>query len=185
MELFWTKGYEATSVVDLTPALGVHPGSLYRVFGDKHALFLVALRHYRDDRARKPLLVGGPVLPRIRAVLIGFVEVAAEQESPRGCLIANSAGELLPGDTEVACRLAEVLSIVEDGFRQGLQLAQRQGEIPVRVDPAAGAAMVTMLLEGLQAVAKVDTDPRRLVSAVDTALRALTPEWRSDSAELR
>ena len=63
MELFWTKGYEATSVSDLTAELGVHPGSLYRTFGDKHALFLRALTRYRDSQAlplAPTLLAGGP-----------------------------------------------------------------------------------------------------------------------------
>ena len=52
MELFWTRGYEATSVSDLTAELGVHPGSLYRTFGDKHVLFLRALARCRDSQAR-------------------------------------------------------------------------------------------------------------------------------------
>jgi AcrR family transcriptional regulator len=52
MELFWTRGYEATSVADLTAELGVHPGSLYRTFGDKHALFLRALARYREVVAK-------------------------------------------------------------------------------------------------------------------------------------
>jgi TetR/AcrR family transcriptional repressor of nem operon len=79
MELFWTKGYEATSVSDLTEELGVHPGSLYRTFGDKHALFLRAFTRYRNSQARAlapALLAGGPVLPRIRAALVGFIELA-------------------------------------------------------------------------------------------------------------
>jgi TetR/AcrR family transcriptional regulator, transcriptional repressor for nem operon len=94
MELFWTRGYEATSVSDLTADLGVHPGSLYRTFGDKHALFLRALARYRETQARAlapALLAGGPVLPRIRAVMVGFIELAAEQESPRGCLLPGTA----------------------------------------------------------------------------------------------
>ena len=176
MELFWTKGYEGTSVTDLTATLGVHPGSLYRTFGDKHGLFLAALAHYRDSRARAlapALLEGGPVLPRIRAVLIGWIEVAAAEESPRGCLIANAAGELLPGDRAVACGVHEVLSIVEDGFRQGLEAAVRTGEVADTVDVGAAAAMLVMLLEGLQVIVKADPDPRRLVAAVDTALLGL------------
>lgn len=101
MELFWTKGYEATSVSDLAAKLGVHPGSLYRTFGDKYVLFLRALARYRDSQARAlapSLLAGGPVLPRIRAVLVGFIELTAEQDKPRGWLAANTVGELLPGD---------------------------------------------------------------------------------------
>jgi TetR/AcrR family transcriptional regulator, transcriptional repressor for nem operon len=176
MELFWTRGYEATSVTDLTSALGVHPGTLYRTFGDKHALFLRALAHYNkclaDDLA-PTLLEGGPVLPRIRAVLIGWIDLAVQQDQPRGCLIANTAGELLPGDEEVARSVRGILSVVEDGFLQGLRAAARKGEVSPALDLPAAAAMLTMLLEGLQVIVKADSDPRRLVSAVDTALLSL------------
>ena len=177
MELFWTKGYEATSVADLTEHLRIHPGSLYRVFGDKHALFLRALAHYRDTQTRQlapMLLAGGPVLPRIRAVLVGYLELAARDPHPRGCLLANTAGEMLPRDPAVAECLREVLSVVEDGFLRGLRKAARQGEIPAGLDLRACAAMLTMLLQGLQVVAKADSDPERLVRAVDAALLALT-----------
>ncbi|HEX4247278.1 MAG TPA: TetR/AcrR family transcriptional regulator [Pseudonocardia sp.] len=178
MELFWTRGYEATSVADLTAALGVHPGSLYRTFGDKHALFLRAIERYKDvygSQLVPGLLAGGPVLARIRAVLIGYLKLAAEQQCPRGCLVANAAGELLPGDPEVARGVAEVFAMVEDGFLQGLRVAASRGEISADLDLPACAAMITMLIEGLQVIVKVDPDPMRLVRAVDTALLALAP----------
>jgi TetR/AcrR family transcriptional repressor of nem operon len=176
MELFWTKGYEATSVSDLSGALSLHPGSLYRTFGDKHTLFLRALARYRDSQARAlapTLLAGGPVLPRIRAVLVGFIELAAEQEKPRGCLAANTVGELLPGDNDVAQAVMDVLSDVEDGFLQGLRAAVRQGEIAGTLDLRAWAATLVLLVQGLQVVAKVDPDPRRLERAVDAVLLSL------------
>ena len=67
MELFWTRGYEGTSVTDLTAELGVHPGSMYRTFGDKHALFLRALARYRETQAQAlapALLAGGRVVAK-------------------------------------------------------------------------------------------------------------------------
>ena len=176
MELFWTKGYDATSVSDITAELGVHPGSLYRTFGDKHALFLRALARYRETQAQAlapALLAGGPVLPRIRAVMVGFIELAAEQVQPRGCLAANTVGERLPGDEGAALNVAGVFSDVEDGFLQGLGAAMRQGEIASSVDLAGWATALTMLVQGLQVVAKVDRDPRRLVGGVDAALQSL------------
>lgn len=176
MEVFWTRGYEATSVADLTTALGVHPGSLYRTFGDKHALFLRALAHYSQSQARTlvpTLLAGGPVLDRIRAVLIGYLELAAGQQAPRGCLVANSAGELLPGDPAVAGAVTEAFARVEEGFLHGLRVAAERGEISADLDLPACAAMLTMLLEGLQVIAKAEPDPRRLVRAVDAALLGL------------
>lgn len=178
MDLFWTNGYEATSVSELTAELGVHPGSLYRTFGDKHALFMRALARYRETQARPlapALLAGGPVLPRIRAVMVGLIELAADEEKPRGCLAANTAGELLPGDEDVTSAVAGILSDVEDGFLQGLRAAACHGEISRTLDLEGWAATLTMLVQGLQVVAKADPDPRRLIRGVDAALLSLAP----------
>src|SRR5215470_16603711 len=176
MELFWTRGYEATSLSDLTAELGIHPGSLYRTFGDKHGLFLRALQRYHETRAipmTPALLAGGRVLPRIRAVLIGLIEIAVQEAEPRGCLVANASGELLPGDEAVGKALDATLGAVEDAFLAGLQLAEKQGEIPAGLDLPGWAATLTMLLQGLQVVVKTDSDPRRLTRSVDGVLELL------------
>ncbi|MCA1219458.1 TetR/AcrR family transcriptional regulator [Streptomyces sp. 8L] len=176
MEVFWTKGYDRTSLDDLTSELGIAPGRLRQAFGDKHGLFLRALARYRDSQARSlapALLSEGLVLPRIRAIMLGYLQLAAEESEPRGCLIANTAGEVLPGDPAVADCLAEVISVVEDGFLQGLEHAVRQNELPEGLDLAANAAMLTMVLQGLQVLVKLDPDPLRLTPAVDAALAGL------------
>ncbi|MGI5326099.1 TetR/AcrR family transcriptional regulator [Actinomadura nitritigenes] len=61
MELFWARGYEATSVRDLTRHLGIGQGSLYAAFGDKGGLYRAALDHYRSTFAAAALrtLEGG------------------------------------------------------------------------------------------------------------------------------
>jgi TetR/AcrR family transcriptional repressor of nem operon len=184
MEVFWTKGYDRTSITDLTEELGVRPEKLYKAFGDKHGLFLRALERYRDAEARSlapALLAEGLVLPRIRAIMLGYLQLAAEESEPRGCLIANTAGELLPGDPAIADCLAEVMSVVEDGFLQGLQHAVRQNELPDGLDLSANAAMLTMLLQGLQVLVRLDPDPLRLTSAVDAALAGLNAHGRQDT----
>src|ERR1700722_11523605 len=176
MELFWTQGYDATSVSDLTAVLGVHPGSLYRTFGDKHALFLHALERYRQSQAlplAPALLAGGPVLPRIRAALAGFIELAADEGKPRGCLAAHTVGEPLPRDNAAAGAVGGVLADVEDGFLRGLRAAARQGEIPAAVDLAAWAAALTMLVQGLQVVVKAAPAPPPLLRSVGAVLSAL------------
>src|SRR5210317_1187307 len=58
MEVFWRKGYESTSLADLLEATGLHKGSLYQAFGDKHTLFISALRRYLEGmRSRKNVLL--------------------------------------------------------------------------------------------------------------------------------
>ena len=53
MDAFWAKGYEATSMADLCTCTGLHKGSLYQAFGDKHSLFMNALKHYSDREFRE------------------------------------------------------------------------------------------------------------------------------------
>ena len=63
MDAFWAKGFEATSMADLCCCTGLHKGSLYQAFGDKHTLFMNALKHYSDSEYRETAaVVGGPDL---------------------------------------------------------------------------------------------------------------------------
>ncbi|WP_187398858.1 TetR/AcrR family transcriptional regulator [Micromonospora sp. WP24] len=181
MQYFWTNGYEATSMSALTGHLGLHPGSLYRTFTDKHTLFLRALEHYRDTHTRQltpTLLAGGPVLPRIRKVLIDYLDAAADESVPRGCIAVNTVGERLPRDEAAGRIVQEILALVEDGFRQGLDAAARQGEIPADTDVATEATMLMTLLQGLQVVVKAERDPRRLTRMIDAALTRLAQPVR-------
>ena len=51
MRVFWSRGYEGTSMADLTAATGLHSPSLYAAFGDKETLFREAVDHYRESFA--------------------------------------------------------------------------------------------------------------------------------------
>ena len=98
MEVFWERGYEATSMADLMDATGLHKGSIYKAFEDKHDLFLQALRRY---------LSGGyemfySALTSARTPLEGFKNLIRKtasfcdcQKTGRGCFAINAAVELL------------------------------------------------------------------------------------------
>ena len=101
MEAFWRKGYEATSLVDLTTVTGLNKASLYRVFGDKHQLFMSALKNYADIEFRETTaVISESVTPltNLRAVITKVIEDAS---SNKGCLMINAIVELAPHDHEV------------------------------------------------------------------------------------
>src|SRR6266545_6914067 len=105
MELFWRQGFEATTMAELVEHLGIGRASLYATFGDKHELFLQALQHYLRVRRPDPVEAvsqPGPVLPAVRGLVRAYVDEALADPLQQGCMIVNSAGELLPGDTAVA-----------------------------------------------------------------------------------
>ena len=88
MEAFWHKGYEATSVADLTERTGLNKASLYRFFGDKHSLFKTALECYTQASFRdvKQVVVHKSPLANIHAIIDKLTEDA---EEGKGCLMVN------------------------------------------------------------------------------------------------
>src|ERR1700733_12691080 len=102
-DLFWSRGYAATSVQDLVDELGVQRGSLYGAFGDKHDLYLQAVAVYaRENRDQlETILQADPILPALRQMLLQpstLTGAPDNQQGRRGCLIGNTTAELVPGD---------------------------------------------------------------------------------------
>ncbi len=175
-ELFWTRGYEATSVQDLVDGLNVGRASLYAAFGDKHGLFLRALARYvADTRAvTEGLDAEGPVLPRIRAVLLAALH-PDRARGARGCLLGNTAVERGGSDSASAESVRAGFAVLEDGFRRALERGRATGELPAGVDPAVQARRLVVVLQGLQVVVRAEPEPARLTDAVDAALAGLRP----------
>ncbi|TDB97225.1 TetR/AcrR family transcriptional regulator [Actinomadura sp. 7K534] len=181
LDLFWRRGYAATSLRDLKEDLGVLPGSVYAAYGSKHALFLRALGRYADAAREQAedMAAEGAVLPRIRALLLDVLQ-AAQATPGRGCLLGNTAAELLPED-EAAGRLVRGgFAALEDGLKQALQAAQRSGEVRAGIDCGAQARLLLGLMQGLHVLARAEPDPLRLTDAVDAALAALTDHSGTD-----
>ena len=175
MGLFWRRrGYGATSIRDLQDAVGVLPGSLYAAYGDKHGLFLLALERYAQrTRAEADALAGdGPVLPRVRALVTGVLEAAAEAPG-RGCMLGNAAVESVPDDREATDIVSDALDALEVAIDAAIEAGQDSGEVRDDVDAGAYARMLVALIQGLHVVARVEDDPGRLGDAVDAALEPL------------
>ena len=176
MEVFWEKGYEATSMQDLVEAMGIHRGSLYGTFKDKRHLFLEAIAHYNMAVIRKAiahLQAPGASRPAIEQHLLTFANGAAEKNQQRGCLVTNAIMELATHDPEVAASLLRSLQSVEDAFYRALGRAQDKGEIAPDKDIRALSQYLTSNLQGLRVMAKVNPDRAALQQIAQVALQAL------------
>ena len=174
-DVFWQRGYAATSMRDLKEELGVLPGSLYGAFGDKHALFVRALERYVDgsrEAVATALTADGPVLPRVRELLTSGLSAAVVAPG-RGCMLGNTAAEALPGDAEARAIVGGALRELEGALEGALARAQQSGEIRSDVDCGAQARLLVALIQGLHVVARAEPDPRRLDDVVDAALTPL------------
>ncbi|MFI5679150.1 TetR/AcrR family transcriptional regulator [Streptomyces cellulosae] len=177
IELFWQRGFEATSMSDLVEHLGIGRASIYATFGSKHELYLRALDRYgetHDPQLLRELSQPGPALPAVRAVVRRFAaEAAAEKSRLTGCFVTNTAAELAPHDTTAARRVELSWEHIETLLHSALVRAQAQSELPEDRDPQALARMLLVLMQGLRVVGKASTDPARVRDAAEQALALL------------
>ncbi|WUH91488.1 TetR/AcrR family transcriptional regulator [Streptomyces sp. NBC_00433] len=177
LELFWRRGYEATSMADLVDHLGIGRASIYATFGNKHELYLKALDRYNENRdpgLLHELSQPGPALPAVRAVVRRFAGEACSGEwRLKGCFITNTAAELGSHDPAAARRVEASWGHVETLLHSALTRARAQGELRSDRDPRALARMLLVLMQGLRVVGKSSDDPGRVRDAAEQALTLL------------
>ncbi|MFC5146968.1 TetR/AcrR family transcriptional regulator [Streptomyces aureoversilis] len=176
VELFWRRGYEATSMADLVGHLGIARASLYATFGSKRELYLKALQRYSEQhspRIAEELSRPGPALPAVRRLVTRFADEAADDELRRGCFVTNTAVELAPHDPAAARGVEESWLALEAALTAALTRAQEQGELPAGRDPVALARMLLVLMQGMRVVGKAVPGRARLRDAAAQALALL------------
>ncbi|MFI6457493.1 TetR/AcrR family transcriptional regulator [Streptosporangium amethystogenes] len=175
MELFWEKGYEATSMADLVEHLGIGRASLYATFGGKRELYLKAYDRYLENGIDFVGLLSqpGPVLPAVRALVERYAEEAAQDELRRGCLVVNTAVELAPHDRTLARRVEASWDFVEATLTSALARARAQGELAAEKNPRALARFLLTLMQGMRVIGKGSNDPARLRDTAEQALSVL------------
>ncbi len=175
MRLFWTQGYEATSIQDLVETLDLSRSSIYDTFGDKHQLFLKALDNYRQLIVQniERLLMSDQPFPAMLARLFDqFINDG--QGRTQGCFMVNSIAELAPQDPEVVDIAARYSGEVQQLLIQALAAAQARGEIRTTAEPQALALFLFNNLQGLRILLKSEKDTTRLVAVRDLTLAVLT-----------
>lgn len=176
-DLFWARGYGATSVQDLVDGLSVQRGSLYATFGDKRTLYLRAVALYwRHNREQlEAALADGPVLPALRRILTtpAVLTGATEGERRRGCLVGNTSAELVPGDPEAEALVASAYSGFIEVVAAALRRGQANGEVSTTAAPEAQARLLLLVFQGSALVSRASPDPDRLAESIDVVLDAL------------
>tara|TARA_R110000822_G_scaffold59736_15_gene148964 strand:- start:7900 stop:8499 length:600 start_codon:yes stop_codon:yes gene_type:complete len=154
MNTFWRKGYEGTSLKDLCSATGLHKGSLYQAFGDKHQLFLRSLKYYMEQSfkevAASAYLHDSPIA-NLRSLLN---EITAKCIEGEGCMILNSMVEMAPHDQEVKQMIDQSYVMQQRFLTDLIDRAQRVGEITIKKEPDRLAAVLMVTLAGLAATVK-------------------------------
>jgi AcrR family transcriptional regulator len=167
MLVFWRHGYEATSIADLTAAMGVTAPSIYTAYGDKKRLFLEAVGRYLSGPVTSDTIIDEA--PDGRAAAAGLLETAAigftGEATPRGCLLASSAISCSADAADVQGELAAVRRGIEERLRQKIAA----DGVP---ESEALAAHCMAVIQGMSTLARDGASREKLLGIGATAMRA-------------
>ena len=175
MEVFWARGYEGTSISDLTAAMGINSPSLYAAFGCKEALFREAVELYgrTEGAIAARALEKEPTARRaVEAMLRNNADAYANPARPPGCMVVLSAMIGSPESAEVRAFLARARRDAQEVLRRRLEQGIADGDLPRGADTAAMAAFYTTVLNGLSIQARDGAPAAELHAIVDCAMAA-------------
>jgi TetR/AcrR family transcriptional repressor of nem operon len=173
-DVFWQKGFQGTSLDDITAATGLAKPSLYAAFGDKNALFLKVLDRYHARivaNAERILNEGPSARDAIERWLKGFVPFCSGIKGSRGCLSVNTAADGASDQKEVRNSIARFNRKLEELLRNRLRADRAQFSDAFDPDPAAHTIMAVYL--GLMVLAKEAPDAARVRATLNQAMKLL------------
>lgn len=171
MEVFWRKGFEATSISDLTEAMDINPPSLYSAFGDKEKLFLEAIESYAQRRGDSCPYADEPTARgAIERLLTYMAHDLTESSHPRGCLMMMAAATA----ANTSASLQKILTAKRIGARDCLRARIKQGiddgDVPAGTDATALADFYATVMTGMSLLAKDGASRKSLLATVQQAM---------------
>src|SRR5216683_4391839 len=172
MMLFWRRGYGGTSIQDLEKATRLRRGSLYNAFGDKHGLFVAALKRYEATVGQQRIkqLSNPDPYRAIEGFLDTLVTQMSEPSRPRGCLHTNTSLEFPNAPDEVLRIIAERTAGIEGAIYAVLRRAQAHGMLDPAADVRALARFYLGVAKGIGVLHKVFGDASALRDIVKIAM---------------
>ncbi len=176
IEVFWSKGFEATSIADLVAAMGINRGSIYDTFGDKAGLFDTAIQRYQiaapSQRLTDNAKTGDP-LEEIEIFFNALLSSSDRPEGLRGCLMTNSITELAARNAKLASQFKVEVKSIEDAFFILIRRGQETGEIAPWREARSLARSLLASAQGLMVLSKVKPGQETLADIAGTALSLL------------
>ncbi|WP_353471861.1 TetR family transcriptional regulator [Salipiger sp. H15] len=165
LDLFWSKGYHATSLKDLEQALDMRPGSIYAAFGSKEALFAETLELYAASSYAqfRETIEAGPSRLEGLANHVRRLGCAGDAGPSRACMLVKTLLETPDDDPTLRARTEELMRRMEEMFARTFREAQERGELGPEADPQRLASRLQAEIFGLRAYAQ-RTDSRARVA---------------------
>ncbi len=175
-QVFWTKGYTATSLEDILQAMGMGSGSFYNAFkGGKKELFRKALQQRRESLKQFEREAEQSDSP-IALIKDFFRSIAAADHAThlRGCIIANTVTEMTGIDPELESEAVAILKEVEQFYTRTIEKAQKNGTLKNQTDPVILGRYLITLWNGLNVTRRMYPDHEQLARQIEMQLEIIS-----------
>jgi len=176
MNLFWSRGYNSTSMEDLVSGLGISRSSLYATYTDKHTLFIKALENYQqigNIKIQEIINGQGSAKETVKKLIELIIKPMTGSKKGIGCLMLDAEVEVAPHDKEVNNLVCRNDQGMEETFYQVIQKGKKTGEIKTRQDARSLARFVSNAIKGMQVTAKTTSDKSVFDDIIMLTLSAL------------
>lgn len=173
LRVFSERGYYAASISELTEAMGLTAGSVYKAFGDKRGIFLATFNRYRKVRRGlmdERLAVAPNGYEKLRELLTVYAESSSGEVGRQGCLVVGSATELALFDEEAAYCVAFAFDTDEQFLIDLIRLGQEDGSVPDRLDVESTARTMLCLMKGMRLIGKTGRTREQMIAVAETAM---------------
>lgn len=174
IEVFWTHGYEGTSLTNLTNALNMNRPSIYAAFGNKQELFSLSLQTYIDEQlAFVDEAIKQNTLNEVIETLFSK-QIDLLTEKKRGCMLVQAALSCGEETQEIKDELTEQRKVLEGKLRKRFQMAQLKKDTSSSESPAAAAKYITTIYQGLSVQAASGATKKELIEVAELAKKVLS-----------
>lgn len=176
LDVFWRRGYEPASIVELCQAMEINPPSLYSAFGNKASLFMEAVNFYEKtywDAPSKKLIAEPDIHRGIEEFFRDASRILLSPDSPCGCMVVLAAANVSDNAEEVAKYIRELRFITKDMFAERIRKAVNDGQLPSGTDTLSLAGAFNTFLEGLSIQARDGLSQSELEHISSHAVRLL------------
>ncbi len=173
IEVFWTHGYEGTSLTNLTDALNMNRPSIYAAFGNKQALFSLSLQTYIDEQlAFVDEAIKQETLSEVLEMLFNK-QIDLLTEKKRGCMLVQAALSCGEETQEIKDELTEQRKVLEGKLRKRFQMAQLKKDTSSSESPAAAAKYIATIYQGISVQAASGATKKELTEVAELAKKVL------------
>ncbi|MBY3084546.1 TetR/AcrR family transcriptional regulator [Rhizobium laguerreae] len=177
LRVFSERGYHATSISDLTEAMDLASGSIYKAFKDKRGVFLAAFGRYRQlGRRRLEAMIASAETGRDKVfqMVMYYTELSYGEAGRKGCLVVGGANDFALLDEEAAAHVVTAFAADEKLMADLIRIGQADGSIPKTVDPDAAALAFLCFTKGLRVIGKTGRSREEMMSAAEAAMKLVT-----------